>query len=363
MVCSPELTSSEQLSPVIRALRHTTDEVQFGRVIAAICQDPAVAAAFAAGVLRRAKGGNVAARRRSRKLPDTIRCVEEQRLEARVSRRGLKQRARDAGRVDLDFAGSGGWKMVVELKLGAGFGDKQLERYGEEGPVAAVVRNRVHVPVLRDHPGWLGAAIWRELLPDLEDLPVEPRWRPEWLQLLRVMDIDGDFATAAPDGLPEVVEARKRLETAAPAVLDGFRADLTRVYGPTAEAAVRRLRHTKPYGKRGPWAGFGLATPGEGAWVFFEIRNLWSPAPRLRLWHWHWADWRSRKAARAAYPRLRSNDGFRQLPDGAVFELPLPELANARGDVIAHVLKKRLAELVDADLFDVDVRHEAKHYT
>jgi hypothetical protein len=48
----------DRLSPVIRALRLTTDEVQFGRVLAAICQDPDVADAFVSGVIELAVDGN-----------------------------------------------------------------------------------------------------------------------------------------------------------------------------------------------------------------------------------------------------------------------------------------------------------------
>jgi hypothetical protein len=83
---------------------------------------------------------------------------------------------------------------------------------------------------------------------------------------------------------------------------------------------------TRRYGKKGPWAGFGLAARGDGAWLYFELRNLWSRAPRLRVWHLHFEDWRSRKAARAGYAKLKDRQGFRQLRDGAVFEYPVPEL-------------------------------------
>lgn len=357
------LDHAQTLSPVIRSLRLTTDEVQFGRVLAALCQDSAVAEAFTSAVIDRAKGGNAATRRRVRVNTCEIRCVEEQRLEARVSRRSLRRRAKDLGRVDLDFAGSDGWELVVELKLDAGFGDGQVDRYTMERPVAVVVRDPADLPTRKAQRGWVGAATWQSLREDLRALPVDPRWRQEWLGLLDVMDRDGDFKSKRPDGVPEVVAARSLFESIAPDVLERFRSDLDRVYGTDAAVAIRRLSLTKPYGKQGPWAGFGLSTRGDGAWMFFELRNLWSPAPRLRVWHWHFDDWRSRKSAREAYATLEDKRGFRQLRDGAVFEQPTPALAKADGPALVEAIGQRIAGLVESRAFDPDVRYQRKQYS
>lgn len=201
-------SDSRGLSPIIRSLRLTTDEVQFGRVLAAICQDEAVAERFTSAVIGRARGGNATARRRARRKTAHVRCVDEQRLEARVSRRSLKQRALDHGRVDLDFSGDNAWQLLVEIKLGAGFGDRQIERYANERPVAAIVRDAKIVPPLRDHPWWVGAATWSDLLEDLRALPLRSPSREEWLALLDVMERDGDFDHQPPAGLPEVIAAR-----------------------------------------------------------------------------------------------------------------------------------------------------------
>ena len=340
----------------------TTDEVQFGRVLAALCQDSAVAKAFTSAVIDRAKGGNAATRRRVRVATSEIRCIEEQRLEARVSRRSLRQRARDLGRVDLDFAGSNGWELVVELKLDAQFGERQVDRYAMERPVAVVVRDAVDLPKRKDQRGWVGAATWQSLREDLRALPVDPRWRHEWLGLLDVMDRDGDFDSRRPDGAPEVVAARSLFEEIAPDVLGHFRSELERVHGTEASVAVRRLGATKPYGRQGPWAGFGLSTRGDGVWMFFELRNLWSPAPRLRVWHWHFGDWRSRRTAREAYARLADKRGFRELRDGAVFEEPTPALATAGGPELLAVIGERVTGLVAARAFEPDVRYQRKQY-
>lgn len=357
---------ASRLSPVIRSLRLTTDEVQFGRVLAAICQeDPAVAAQFTSDVIKHAKGGHRAARSKARATAGDVRCVDEHRLEARVSRRSLRQRAKGHGRVDLAFTGSNDWQLLVELKLGAGFGDHQIERYAHERLVAVIVRDAKTdaVASLRGRPNFVGAATWSALLDDLRGLPVDKRWRDEWLGLLDVMHRDGDFDPEPPDGLPEVVEARRRLIDAAPDVLAAFCSDLERRYGTEAQVAVGRLRATMPYGKRGPWAGFGLTTRGDGPWLFFEIRDLWSPAPRLRLWHWHWPERRAKAAARAAYGRLDSKPGFRQLPEGAVFEETIGALENADAKRLAAVIADRVTRLVDASAFDEDIRYQQRHYS
>ena len=83
-------------SPVIRALRLTTDEVPFGRVLAALCQDTTVAAAFTSSVIKHAKRGNPAARRNvKRPTDDTCAsaspCVRSARA-TRASRRAMRDK-------------------------------------------------------------------------------------------------------------------------------------------------------------------------------------------------------------------------------------------------------------------------------
>lgn len=350
------------LSPVIRSLRITTDEIQFGRVLAAICQDAAVAAAFTSAVIQHARGGNQSCRRRVRARTSNVRCVEEHRLEARVGRRGLVRRASDRGRVDLDFSGSDGWRLIVEIKLGADIAEEQLEGYEQEGPVALIVRDATLVPPRRERPGWVGVATWESLIQDLRDLPVGPAWRAEWRGLLDVMERDGDFARIRPDGIPEVIEARDRLERAAPLVLERFRRELERKYQDGAAVAVKRLRHSPAWGKRGPWAGCSLRTSGDGRWLSFEVRNLWSPAPRLRLFVWHWPDARTRKHVRNACAQVPDGEDFRLLTDCAVFERPMPILENADADVIVSAVWDRLSQLVAVGVFDPEIRYQNRHY-
>ena len=41
---------------------------------------------------------------------------------------------------------------------------------------------------------------WDSLLDDLRNLPVDSRWRNEWVELLDVMELDGDFAPRPAQG-------------------------------------------------------------------------------------------------------------------------------------------------------------------
>jgi hypothetical protein len=93
-------TTAQRLSPVVRALRFAGEEVQFGSVLEALCQDSRLAEAFAAAVFGKSKGGNPVARRRVRRKHGDVSCLGEQRLQVRLSRRGTAARAKDAGRVD-----------------------------------------------------------------------------------------------------------------------------------------------------------------------------------------------------------------------------------------------------------------------
>lgn len=349
------------LSPVIRALRLTTDEVQFGRVLASICQEPAVARAFTSAVVRNAVGGDPSLRARMRDAPHTVTCIDEQLLQARVSRRSLRRRARDAGRVDLDFASPDGWRLIVELKLDSGFQHTQLERYAKKTPVAAVVRDSSLVAAPEGVGRWLGAASWNSLLNDLRALPVDREHRAAWIQLLDVMVADGDFDPQPPTAIPEVAAARDLLGRVAPALVAHLIDGLRRVYREDAEIAATRLGHSAPTGKRGPWAGVGLRTPGDGDWIWIELRNLWSRAPRLRLWYFPWEDPYAKFRLREPHARIQRY-GFDHRSGQFVFDRPIPELARASDEVILEIIASKLTELVDSQVFDVEIRRQIRDH-
>lgn len=209
-------------SPIVRALRGAGDEVQFGLTLEALCQESAVAKALAYAVIAQSKQGNARAKRAAGRDGGMVTCMGEQRLNARVSRRMARSRA--AGRVDLRFTGDDDWRFGLELKINSPFGHKQLERYAEWGPIAAVVRSFDQIdglPALKSHASWVGAATWRALLPDLRRLPVSTEWNRDWQALLDVMEDDGDFDEKKPE--PREVKAQvDLLNVLAPLLLDHF---------------------------------------------------------------------------------------------------------------------------------------------
>jgi hypothetical protein len=263
--------------------------------------------------------------------------------------------------VDLDFTGSDRWHLLVELKLDADFEDTQIERYAEESIVAAVVRDPKAYASRAHESEWVGAASWISLLPRLRSLPVEGQWRQEWLNLLGVMQADGDFAQQRLDGVPEVIAARELLVKSAQEILTSFCDELTKMYGADAQTAITRLRHSKPSGKRGPWAGFNINTPDDGPWLYLEVRNLWSRAPRIRIWHWHWPHRRVRNEVREAYGRVSNPGLVRLLKEGAMFDRAYSSRTPDRSD-IPQEFGRRLGELVEAGVFGRDVSYQNKHH-
>jgi hypothetical protein len=149
------------VSPVLRGLRFADDERQLGRVLAVLCETPAVAAAFLQGVLETATGGHSDADRAVGDLASQrVTCESELVLKQHRRRMLRREVVEELGRVDLAFAGSGGWQVVIELKLSSPFGDHQLERYARGALVAAVVRDTTRVPSLDHLRTWLGATSW-----------------------------------------------------------------------------------------------------------------------------------------------------------------------------------------------------------
>lgn len=343
------------LSPIIRSLRYTGDEVQLGRILAAICQDPAVASPFVRAVIGAAQGGEQKARRRVEAVPDDVTCMDERILRARVGRTALRRRFKDAGRVDLDFAATGGWRMLVELKLGSRFGKQQLERYSEQSPVAAVVRDPGRVPDLTGNANWVGAAGWSALSPALRTLPLEGRAADEWHALLDVLEDDGDLSVISRPPA-EVVEADALLSSVTEALVSHVGQQIVHVHGEAAQPFASRLRARKAAAGRGPWVGFGIGTQADGDWIWIALRNLWSRAPRLRIWYWEYSDSRAKHRNRAAHEHIERQHGFVRWDNVSwLYEEPVPALATRDADDLRHEVSQRLSALVDAGIFAVAV--------
>jgi hypothetical protein len=343
-------------SPVIRALRFAGEEVQLGAVLASICQQPEVAAAFVDAVITQTKNGNPAARRRAKRSHGEVSCLGEQQLGARLTRRLSRDRARDLGRVDLRFRGSGAWSLSVELKLNSGFGHKQLERYTQSGLVAAIVRDAAAVPTLRDNPNWVGAASWSWLVDDLKHLPIDSHWAAQWSALIDVLESDGDFDVKAPTS-KEVVAQTALFEALGSAVLDRFCMELERTYGASAQPAISGLKQTRTY-KGAMWTGLGI-DGADGPWLWIAIRNLFGPAPRLSVDYYPFPDWRARRRLEAAHTKIESTLGFAVHEDFYRFDQPMTQLSNATPDDALSVITELLITLVASGVFALEIERLA----
>jgi len=364
VISTPAVASrarQEALSPVMRALRFAGEEVQLGLVLASICQDPKVATAFADAVVARSRFGNPRARRQAKRAHADVYCLGEQYLQARITRSHSRARWKDVGRVDLSFSSlARDWALTVELKLNSDFGPKQLERYGDAGLVAAIVRDASTVERLTSHPNWVGVASWEWLSDDLRTLPVDDLWRAQWLALLDVIDADGDFASSSPSSR-EVEAQAELLEAIAQPLVDHFAEALRRVYRSSADVAVSSLHSTRIHESR-VWAGTGIAAA-DGTWVWIAIRNYWSPAPRLSIDHYAFDDWRARRRLEQAHARLERRLGFTRQRGGTFRrEAPLPALASASHEQAITVIAPILTALVDSRAFDVEVERVHRGY-
>jgi hypothetical protein len=178
---------------LLRAMHFRGSEIQLGRVLHVVCQDPVVAHAFLEAVRRslQPKGFRFG-------IPVDVRSRDEVRLFAVNSAQRTRRRARELGRVDLSFVGSKDFRLHVELKINAKFRVGQVQDYAESGAqVLAVVRDPETAlnDVGHTAPGWLGACSWSAIANDLRDLPItDLRTKALWVDLIDVFEDAGDFA-------------------------------------------------------------------------------------------------------------------------------------------------------------------------
>lgn len=88
--------------------------------------------------------------------------------------------------------------------------------------------------------------------------------------------------------------------------------------------------------------------------MWLAIRNLWSPAPRLRVAYYTFPDWRAKRRLRDAHARIEL-EGFEPREDYFQFEQPIPALAGAPDDEIVKIVADVITRLVDCRVFDVEV--------
>ena len=193
----------DELSPVIRGLRIGGDEVQFARVLADVCGGSThCARRFVKAVLNAAKA-DVPVR-------GTVHCRHESGVVG-YGRGTIHKQAKKLGSVDLLFTDQRGLRLFCELKINDSYQPDQIPKYlagGQASHVVSVVRR----PMLKEGAGagprWLGEVTWGQIEEDLRNLPIrKPNVRTQWLDLLALMEKQGDFATGAPtDAADEDIE-------------------------------------------------------------------------------------------------------------------------------------------------------------
>jgi hypothetical protein len=189
---------------LIGALRFPADEVQFGRVLHAICRnDENVANGLCRAVLELAASVDIA--ERARRASELLSGLDNQPVRSMSERdlflgsRGvLARKVRQHGRIDLSFEAGANWRLGVELKFNDPARRGQQQVYPKVGrPVVFVVRDpaKFKEPDLdpADAAFYLGAIAWTDLVPKLRALPVASADRDVWVAVLRVSELNGDL--------------------------------------------------------------------------------------------------------------------------------------------------------------------------
>jgi hypothetical protein len=300
---------------LVGALRFPGDEVQFGRVLHALCRsNEEVANDFCGAVLELAAAGEVASRRRrARKLlsdlrGQAVRSMSEQDLFL-GSRGALAQKRRRQGRIDLSFEAGKTWRLGVELKFNDPARRGQQQRYPTVGrPVIFVVRNppRLKEPDLDpgDAPHYLGAVAWEALLPRLHRLPVADAERAMWIAVLRVSELNGDFAPEPPRNA-STKRDEEVLEHVLPPLRQRLSELLQRKHNATGRRFAESLTIDGPYPAR-TWANIGLLTSKGDVALWIDLRHTESTQP---AWRVSWPRWHP-IVHRKEYDRLRSEGVF-----------------------------------------------------
>jgi hypothetical protein len=239
---------------ILRGLRERGSETELTRVLAAtLGADPAFAAAFVRTVLERSKRSRDS---RWEQLPQKFECRGEVVL--------------PEGTVDLQFSDAGsGWRVLVELKIDAGYGSDQIERYlrdldpsDERQILVSITRD---VPKYGDPPldgrrNWAGSLSWGALFDDLRALrPSNEKLAMQWPLLLDVLEAEGSMGVTRvkPELLrawAQAVPARNHvvafMQGMRPSLLAGLQEALGPVFPDLAPAARASAADTPTAGRR-----------------------------------------------------------------------------------------------------------------
>jgi hypothetical protein len=222
---------------ILRGLREPGSETEVTRVLAAVMQaDRRFAAEFVRLVLMHSKR---AADPRWGRLPDEFDCRSEVLL--------------PEGRIDLEFSDlASGWRVLVELKIAAGYGFDQIERYlrcldvdDKQQVLVSITRDvpKYGDPPIEGRANWAGSVPWSALIDGLRALePTNPKLAQQWPLLLDVLESEGSMGVTKvrPELLrtwATAVEARKQ----AVAFMEGLRSPLLMALQEALEPAFPRL--------------------------------------------------------------------------------------------------------------------------
>lgn len=275
---------------ILRGLRDKAYEPELTRTLAEVFRaDPALASSFVKCVLRASKRPLDP---RWDGLPDSFSCRSEVFVVG--------------GFVDLEFADTAtGWRVLVELKIDAGYGFEQMERYlqnldphDSKQVLVSVTRDvpKYGDPPLEGNPNWAGSVAWSSLFALLRELkPDNDRLAAQWPIFLDVLEYEGSMGVTSLE--PELLLAWAR---AAPARRHAVAfADSLRY--PLLEALRDALQQGDPSKLREDLADVGPG-PTSGRRPEIDLRYL---IPRSGPVHvqaqlWAWEDFRFVVSAR--YP-------------------------------------------------------------
>lgn len=183
---------------IFRGLRQPGSEPELTRTLARIFEaDSNFAAAFVREVLEASKR---ATDPRWNSLPQEFLCRSEV--------------AVPGGRVDLQFSDpASGWRVLVELKIAAGYGFEQIERYlagldpaDERHVLVSITRDRPTYgdPPINGNPNWAGSVAWASIFDRLRSLrPRNTTLCKQWPLFLDVLEYEGSMGVVRID--PELL--------------------------------------------------------------------------------------------------------------------------------------------------------------
>lgn len=320
---------------VLRALRHPGDEVQFERVLAAVCALPDVAQRFATTVIRHASSGHPDAVARLGDPPADLRTSREQVMaELAIGRRGLRRVWR-SGRADLQLVSASGWELIVELKINAEIDPKQIDRYLKDAPTVVLARGpgKTDISTWRSNERWLGLARWTDVLDDLRDFQLHGAVGSDWHRILAVADSDHDFKPKKPVASVEAQAAADLLQSISETLTEHLRAEVRRVHDAKGEQLAGRLRAYKAYPVASTAAVLPIGVATQPSYFIIRLSGLFR-TPSLRIERSMDREWRrgvgSTSPARRGRELLARAGTRRRRPKPANSDTPTPHASGSR---------------------------------